>query len=79
MEFTALNLSLVIAILIILFVILGILIFKVCRQGSHDVIYSRKANNLKEITQTDSNRPSLKSLEADDIKGESLFIEKEIG
>lgn len=68
MEFTALNLGLVFVIMLILFVTLGFLIFKTCRQESHDLGFPRKSSNIKEITQSDSLGPSLKNLDANELE-----------
>jgi hypothetical protein len=66
MELNALNVGLVLGFLLILLIILGVVIFKVCKQVPNDAVFPQHIDDL-EIAQTDSSESSLKILEIDEL------------
>lgn len=66
MDLTPLNLGLVLGFLLILLALLGIVIFRVCKQEPHDVVFPKHSTDLHHMEQNLS-ESSLKPLEVDDL------------
>lgn len=74
MQINALNLGLVFGILLFLFVVLGTVVYMVCRQGSRQVIFPEPTTREIEIKSNGSHRTSPVALEAGQLVDKCGFF-----